>query len=85
MRKRVSVDEPDRLERFMNNRNSYSDDFKCLTLKLIHSGQSLEEVSIFTGISLPTLYEWIEDWNKKKRGDNKSTRQRRWGKKQTKY
>jgi transposase-like protein len=68
MRKRVSVDELDRLERFMNNRNSYSDDFKCLTLKLIHSGQSLEEVSIFTGISLPTLYEWIEDWNKKKRG-----------------
>ncbi len=68
MRKRISVDEPDRLERFMNNRNSYSDDFKCLTLKLIHSGQSLEEVSIFTGISLPTLYEWIEDWNKKKRG-----------------
>lgn len=68
MRKRISVDEPDRLERFMNNRNSYSDDFKCLTLKLIHSGQSLEEVSIVTGISLPTLYEWIEDWNKKKRG-----------------
>lgn len=68
MRKRISVDEPDRLERFMNNRNSYSDDFKCLTLKLIHSGQSLEEVSIFTGISLPTLYEWIEVWNKKKRG-----------------
>jgi hypothetical protein len=34
MRKRVSVDELDRLERFMNNRNSYSDDFKCLTLIL---------------------------------------------------
>lgn len=67
MRKRVSVDEPDRLERFMNNRNSYSEDFKCLTLKLINSGKSLEEVSVFTGISLPTLYEWIEDWNKKKK------------------
>lgn len=67
MRKRVSVDEPDRLQRFMNNRNSYSEDFKCLTLKLIDSGKSLQEVSTFTGISLPTLYEWIEDWNKKKR------------------
>lgn len=67
MRKRVSVDEPERLQRFMNNRNSYSEDFKCLTLKLINSGKSPEDVSIFTGISLPTLYEWIEDWNKKKR------------------
>ena len=50
----------------MNNRNSYSEDFKCLTLKLLDSGKSPEEVSIFTGISLPTLYEWIEEWNKKK-------------------
>lgn len=67
MRKRVSIEEPERLQRFMNNRNSYSEDFKCLTLKLLDSGKSPEDVSVFTGVSLTTLYDWIDDWNKKKR------------------
>lgn len=67
MGKRVSIEEPERLQRFMNNRNSYSEDFKCLTLKLLDSGKSPEDVSIFTGVSLTTLYDWIDDWNKKKR------------------
>ena len=67
MRKRVSIEEPERLQRFMNNRSSYSEDFKCLTLKLLDSGKSPEDVSVFTGVSLTTLYDWIDDWNKKKR------------------
>ncbi|WP_435357982.1 hypothetical protein [Emticicia sp. SJ17W-69] len=42
MRKRVSVDESERLQPFMNNRNSYSKDFKCLTLKLVNSEKKNE-------------------------------------------
>ena len=63
------VDEPARLQTFMNNRSQYSDDFKALVLKLIHQGQSVEETAQLTGVSQPTLYEWLANWNKKKKLD----------------
>lgn len=66
MAKNIQVDEPERLQRFMNNRTSYSEDFKCLTLNLLHSGKSQDEVIELTGISHPTLTKWLAQWNKKK-------------------
>lgn len=63
----AQVDEPNRLQAFINNRPAYSDDFKALALKLIQQGQSVEQAATFTGVSQPTLYEWIANWNKKKR------------------
>ncbi|WP_394342028.1 helix-turn-helix domain-containing protein [Spirosoma pollinicola] len=51
----------------MNNRLVYSDDFKALSLKLIQQGHSVKEVATLTGVSQPTLYEWLANWNKKKR------------------
>lgn len=63
----AQVDEPARLQIFINNRSHYSDDFKALTLKLIHQGQSLEQIAQLTGVSQPTLYEWLANWNKKKK------------------
>ena len=63
----AQVDEPARLQAFINNRPAYSDDFKALSLKLIQQGHSLEEVATLTGVSQPTLYEWLANWNKKKR------------------
>lgn len=62
----VQVDEPTRLQAFINNRPTYSDDFKALSLKLIQQGQSVEQVATLTGISQPTLYEWLTNWNKKR-------------------
>jgi len=63
----VQVDEPTRLQAFINNRPTYSDDFKALSLKLIQQGQSVEQVATLIGVSQPTLYEWLTNWNKKKR------------------
>jgi len=62
----AQVDEPTRLQAFINNRPAYSEDFKALSLKLIQQGQSVEEVATLTGVSQPTLYQWLTNWNKKK-------------------
>lgn len=62
----AQVDEPSRLQAFINDRPTYSDDFKALSLKLIQQGQPVEEVASLTGVSQPTLYEWLSNWNKKK-------------------
>ncbi len=48
-------------------KTSNSEDFKGLVLKLVESGQSLENVSSLSGVSLSTLYDWVKDWNEKKR------------------
>lgn len=62
----VQIDEPSRLQAFINNRPAYSEDFKALSFRLIHQGQSIEQVATLTGVSQPTLYEWLANWNKKK-------------------
>ena len=63
----AQVDEPTRLQAFISNRPHYGEDFKALALKMIQQGQSVEQVATFTGVSQPTLYEWLVNWNKKKR------------------
>ncbi len=66
--KRIVIDEPARLDRFVKSFGAgHSEDFKALVLKLVESGQSLESVSALIGVSLSTLYEWVKDWNEKKR------------------
>ncbi len=66
--KKIAIDEPARLERFVKSFGaSHSEDFKGLVLKLVESGQSLESVSAISGVSLSTLYDWVKDWNEKKR------------------
>lgn len=63
----ISIDEPDRLARFVGSFTSYSQDFRGLALKMLESGQSFEQVSDFTGVSVSTLYDWVKDWNEKKK------------------
>ncbi len=66
--KRIAIDEPTRLDRFVKSfGGSHSEDFKGLVLKMVESGQSLESVSELSGVSLSTLYDWVKDWNEKKR------------------
>lgn len=65
----AQVEEPLRLQAFMNARSAYSEDFKALVLKLIQQGQAIAEIASLTGVSSPTLYEWLENWNKKKKLD----------------
>ena len=66
--KRIAIDEPVRLDRFVKSfGGSHSEDFKGLVLKLVESGHSLESVSQLSGVSLSTLYDWVKDWNEKKR------------------
>lgn len=68
MMKSITIDEPARLDRFVKSFGSvHSEDFKGLVLKLVESGESLENVSALSGVSLSTLYDWIKDWNEKKR------------------
>ena len=66
--KRIGIDEPARLARFVKSfGGSHSEDFKGLVLKMVESGQGLESVSELSGVSLSRLYDWVKDWNKKKR------------------
>jgi transposase len=66
--KKIAIDEPARLDRFVKSFGAnHSEDFKGLVLKLVESGQSLEQVSALSGVSLSTLYDWVKDWNEKKR------------------
>ncbi len=65
--KRKEISEPERLSRFVHSFASHSEDFRGLALKLVESGQSIETVSTLTGVSVSTLYEWIKEWNEKKK------------------
>ncbi|MFT2011000.1 helix-turn-helix domain-containing protein [Pontibacter sp. 13R65] len=65
--KRKEISDPDRLSRFVKSFDSHSQDFKGLSLRLIESGQTIEQMSALTGVSPSTLYEWIGQWNEKKK------------------
>ena len=66
--KRIVIDEPVRLDGFVKSfGSSHSEDFKGLVLKMVESGQSMESVSALSGVSLSSLYDWVKDWNEKKR------------------
>ncbi|MBC3789482.1 transposase-like protein [Spirosoma sp. LMG 31448] len=72
MKKRVTISEPDRLERFMNSfQENHSEDFKALALHLV-ANSDIQTVATQTGLPLSTLYDWQDDWNKKKSQDYKT-------------
>ena len=66
--KRIQIEEPDRVDRFMKSFSSaHSEDFKAAALKLLAANRSVEEVSDLLGVAASTLYHWVEEWNKKKK------------------
>lgn len=68
MKTRIEVTEPERLSRFVSSFGSnHGQDFKGLIIKMIASGQPLEQVASLSGVSVSTLYEWIKEWNEKKK------------------
>lgn len=65
--KRIRIDEPERVDRFMKSFSSgHSEDFKAVALKLLATDHSVEQVANLLGVGRSTLYEWIDEWNKKK-------------------
>lgn len=64
---RVKVDEINRIDKMIEDRNSRSADVKLLSLKLISELDDIERVSEIVKIPESTLYEWLREWNEKKR------------------
>jgi len=65
--KRGKIDEPEKLDEFLQEVVSYSADFRAMVLKLVESGQTVEQVAGFASISEAVIYEWIKEWNAKKK------------------
>lgn len=66
MPKRIRVDEPERLGRFLANTRKNSEEFKALVLKLVAQFDDVAQVSQLTTVPESTIYDWLADWNKKK-------------------
>lgn len=64
---RVELEEKGRLDRFLENKKDKSEDFKVLILKLVDNTRDIKEVSKITRVPQATIYEWIKEWNKKRR------------------
>ena len=64
---RSKIEEPERLERFINSYSSYNSDSKAIVLRLVAQFGNISQVASLTGISERTIYDWVGDWNKKKR------------------
>ena len=65
--KRICIDEPERVARFMKSFSSgHSEDFKAVALKLLATDHSVEQVADLLGVGRSTLYDGIDQWNKKK-------------------
>lgn len=64
---RVKVDEISRIDKMITERNSRSCDIKLLSLKLLDELNDIERVSKICKIPESTLYEWLREWNEKKR------------------
>ncbi len=67
MSMRKKIEEPERVERFLEQIKDKSQDFKALVIKLCTEAEDIEEVSRVTNVSVSTIYNWVEEWNKKKR------------------
>lgn len=61
------IEEPELLSEFLKEYRVGPESFKVLVLRLVHELQDVSRVSSITGVPAPTLYEWIAEWNKKKR------------------
>jgi len=55
------------LDEFLQEVVSYSADFRAMVLKLVESGQTVEQVAGFAAISEAVIDEWIKEWNAKKK------------------
>lgn len=64
---RVKVDEINRIDKMIEEMGSRSDDVKLLSLKLLDELDDIERVSKISKIPESTLYEWLREWNEKKR------------------
>ena len=72
MNKRVKISEPERLLRFVESfHENHGDDFKALALHLVASSD-VESVSKQISVPVSALYDWQNDWNKKKNWDFKT-------------
>ncbi|MDB5262473.1 MAG: hypothetical protein JWQ14_1754 [Adhaeribacter sp.] len=64
---RIKVDEPERLEAFIGSYSTYNSASKAIVLRLVAQLGNVSQVSSLTGVSARTIYDWIGDWNKKKK------------------
>jgi transposase len=64
---RLKIDEPELLTEFMAEYGDNNSDFKALVLRLVVKIENVEKVSTLTGVATSTIYDWIADWNVKKK------------------
>ena len=64
---RVKVDEISLIDKMIEERSSRSDDVKLLSLKLLDELNDIERVSKISKIPESTIYEWLREWNGKKK------------------
>lgn len=63
---RVIVEEPEKLEKYLEKREKATE-VKALILKMVVELKDIKQVAKIAGVSEQTIYEWIEEWNKKKK------------------
>lgn len=63
---RVIVEEPEKLEKYLEKREKQPE-VKALILKMVVELKDIKQVAKIAGIKEQTIYEWIEEWNKKKK------------------
>lgn len=56
------IEEPERLEKFINSYSSYHPDSKAILLRLVAQFGNVSQVASLTGFSERTIYDWISDW-----------------------
>lgn len=63
---RVIVEEPEKLEKYLEKREKATE-VKALILKMVVELKDIKQVAKIVGVTEQTIYEWIEEWNKKKK------------------
>jgi len=63
---RVIVEEPENLEKYLEKREK-TIEVKALILKMVVELKDIKQVARIAGVSEQTIYEWIDEWNKKKK------------------
>ena len=62
---RVIVEEPEKLEKYLEKREKATE-VKALILKMVVELKDIKQVAKIAGVTEQTIYEWIEEWNKKR-------------------
>ncbi|MCX8076656.1 MAG: helix-turn-helix domain-containing protein [Aquificaceae bacterium] len=65
MPKRIKFEDIQELEK-KHLQGEKSQDFKALIVKLVEKLGSVSKVSDLTDVPERTIYDWLEDWNKKR-------------------